>query len=171
MKLLPSATKLWRLCFYTCLSHSVHGGRRGSTWARYTPQGPGAPPLAGQVHTLPEHPPGQGRYTLPRDQVLPLGRAGTPPLGRYTPPRTGTPPGRYTPPPSRRLLLRTVRIVLECILIVLIFRWFLIFIWEWTILFLNPTFTDMEYLEALTEGLNRVLMVRGSGKEVVTIYS
>ena len=29
----------------------------------------------------------------------------------------------------------------------------------------------MEYLEALTEGLNRVLMVRGSGKEVVTIYS
>ncbi|ELT97808.1 hypothetical protein CAPTEDRAFT_145070, partial [Capitella teleta] len=29
----------------------------------------------------------------------------------------------------------------------------------------------MEYLEALTEGLDRVLMVRGSGQEVVTIYS
>lgn len=29
----------------------------------------------------------------------------------------------------------------------------------------------MEYLEALTEGLNRVLLVRGSGKEVITIYS
>ena len=29
----------------------------------------------------------------------------------------------------------------------------------------------MEYLEALTDGINRVLMVRGSGKEVVTIYS
>ena len=31
--------------------------------------------------------------------------------------------------------------------------------------------TDMEYLEALTEGLERVLMVRGTGQEVVTIYS
>ena len=29
----------------------------------------------------------------------------------------------------------------------------------------------MEYLEALTDGINRVLMVRGSGQEVVTIYS
>ena len=29
----------------------------------------------------------------------------------------------------------------------------------------------MFYLEALTDKLNRVLMVRGSGKEVVTIYS
>lgn len=29
----------------------------------------------------------------------------------------------------------------------------------------------MDYLEAMTEGLERVLMVRGSGKEVVTIYS
>ncbi|KRX88912.1 Solute carrier family 12 member 5 [Trichinella pseudospiralis] len=29
----------------------------------------------------------------------------------------------------------------------------------------------IEYLEALTEGLDRVLLVRGSGKEVITIYS
>lgn len=29
----------------------------------------------------------------------------------------------------------------------------------------------MEYLEALTDNLKRVVMVRGSGKEVVTIYS
>jgi len=29
----------------------------------------------------------------------------------------------------------------------------------------------MEYLEVLSEGLERVLMVRGSGKEVVTMYS
>ena len=29
----------------------------------------------------------------------------------------------------------------------------------------------MEYLEVLTEGLERVLMVRGGGHEVVTIYS
>lgn len=30
---------------------------------------------------------------------------------------------------------------------------------------------DMEFLEVLTEGLNRVLLVRGSGREVITIYS
>ena len=30
---------------------------------------------------------------------------------------------------------------------------------------------DMEYLEVLTEGLEKVLMVRGSGQEVITIYS
>lgn len=29
----------------------------------------------------------------------------------------------------------------------------------------------MDYLEVLTEGLERVLLVRGSGKEVITIYS
>lgn len=29
----------------------------------------------------------------------------------------------------------------------------------------------MNFLEALTEGLERVLMVRGGGKEVITIYS
>jgi len=30
---------------------------------------------------------------------------------------------------------------------------------------------DMEFLEVLTEGLDTVLMVRGSGSEVITIYS
>lgn len=29
----------------------------------------------------------------------------------------------------------------------------------------------MEFLEVLTEGLDRVLMVRGGGREVITIYS
>lgn len=29
----------------------------------------------------------------------------------------------------------------------------------------------MEFLEVLTEGLERVLMVRGTGQEVITIYS
>lgn len=29
----------------------------------------------------------------------------------------------------------------------------------------------MEFLEVLTEGLDRVLLVRGSGREVITIYS
>ena len=41
--------------------------------------------------------------------------AGTPSLGRYTP-QAGTPPGPGTPP-RRRLLLRTVRTLLECILV------------------------------------------------------
>ena len=38
----------------------------------------------------------------------------------------------------------------------------------------NTMFTvaiDMEFLDVLTEGLDRVLMVRGGGREVVTIYS
>jgi len=30
---------------------------------------------------------------------------------------------------------------------------------------------DMMYLEALSDGLERVLMVHGSGKEVITMYS
>ena len=30
---------------------------------------------------------------------------------------------------------------------------------------------DMEFLDELTEGLDRVLMVRGGGREVITIYS
>ncbi len=29
----------------------------------------------------------------------------------------------------------------------------------------------MEFLEVLTEGLDRCLMVRGGGREVITIYS
>lgn len=33
------------------------------------------------------------------------------------------------------------------------------------------TIVDMEFLEVLTEGLERVLMVRGGGREVITIYS
>lgn len=29
----------------------------------------------------------------------------------------------------------------------------------------------MEFVEALTEGLDRVLLIRGAGREVITIYS
>jgi len=29
----------------------------------------------------------------------------------------------------------------------------------------------MEFIEALTEGLDRVLLIRGAGREVITIYS
>uniref|UniRef100_H2Z9N0 Amino acid permease/ SLC12A domain-containing protein n=1 Tax=Ciona savignyi TaxID=51511 RepID=H2Z9N0_CIOSA len=36
---------------------------------------------------------------------------------------------------------------------------------------LNQPSVDMEFLEVLTEGLDRVLMVRGGGREVITIYS
>ena len=38
------------------------------------------------------------------------------------------------------------------------------------VLFLNCVL-DIEYLEVLTEGLNKVLLVRGTGKEVITMYS
>uniref|UniRef100_A0A8C6K662 Amino acid permease/ SLC12A domain-containing protein n=1 Tax=Melopsittacus undulatus TaxID=13146 RepID=A0A8C6K662_MELUD len=41
-----------------------------------------------------------------------------------------------------------------------------------TILAISTTsFIYIEFLEVLTEGLNRVLLVRGSGREVITIYS
>uniref|UniRef100_A0A803W5F4 Amino acid permease/ SLC12A domain-containing protein n=1 Tax=Ficedula albicollis TaxID=59894 RepID=A0A803W5F4_FICAL len=41
-----------------------------------------------------------------------------------------------------------------------------------TILAISTTsFIYMEFLEVLTEGLDRVLLVRGSGREVITIYS
>ena len=36
---------------------------------------------------------------------------------------------------------------------------------------LTDLILDMEFLEVLTEGLERVLMVRGGGREVITIYS
>lgn len=32
-------------------------------------------------------------------------------------------------------------------------------------------FTDMEFLEVLTDGLEKVLMVHGAGREVITMYS
>lgn len=31
--------------------------------------------------------------------------------------------------------------------------------------------SDMEFLEVLTEQLDRVMLVRGGGREVITIYS
>lgn len=37
--------------------------------------------------------------------------------------------------------------------------------------FLDILHEDMEFLEVLTEGLTRVLMVRGGGTEVITMYS
>ena len=69
--ILPSATKLQRLCFYTCIS--VHKG-------------------------------GVPAQVPPRTRYLPCTRY---PLGPGT-------------PPSRRLLLRTVRILLEGIIVIVI---------------------------------------------------
>lgn len=39
------------------------------------------------------------------------------------------------------------------------------------VLMVYNSIADMEFLEVLTEGLERVLMVRGGGQEVITIYS
>ena len=70
------------------------------------PQGgvPGQVPPWDQVHPL-------GPGTPCRYQVHPPLGPGTPPGTRYIPPGPGT-------PPRRRLLLRTVRILLECIIVV-----------------------------------------------------
>ena len=126
------------------VSHSVHRGGTlvgaplgpgAPTRTRYTrqdqvhPLGPGTLPR--QVPPGSDTPPGPG--TSPPDQVHPPG-PGTPPRTRYTPWDQAPSPGRYprdqihpqdryipqtryTPRPSRRLLLRTVRILLECILV------------------------------------------------------
>ena len=46
------------------------------------------------------------------------------------------------------------------------------FIRQFVLVFiLDSKTTDMEFLDELTEGLDRVLMVRGGGREVITIYS
>lgn len=39
------------------------------------------------------------------------------------------------------------------------------------LLILNSCISDMEFMEVMMEGLNRVLLVRGGGREVITIYS
>ena len=114
--LLPSATKLRRLCFYKRVS--VHGG--GEYLTRYTPLGPGAPPGPGtppgtqytpgtrytpqdQVHPPgpgTPHPPGPG--TPPQDQACPPGTRHTrTPPGPGTPPRPGTPLDQVVHPPPR----------------------------------------------------------------------
>ena len=78
----------------------------------YTPPA-GTPPRPLWADTPP------GQVHLPRAGTHP--RVGTPPwqvhpLGRYTLPPSRYTPGRYSPPP-RRSLQRTVRIPLECFLV------------------------------------------------------
>ena len=104
----------YHLCFFTvrkrscgkvmflqaCVKNSVLGGQV------YTPLG--KHPLLGRHppgrHPPGRHPPGQTPFS------------GHPPM--QAPPGRQAPLGRHPPPPtSRRLLQRTVRILLECILV------------------------------------------------------
>ena len=121
--LLPTNEVWGKVIFCTCLSFCSQGGVLGQV------------PHPRQVHPLAGTPP--GRYTP--WQVPP--QAGTPPVGRYTPqagtplgrflwagtpPRTRYPPGPGTPPREQCMLgdtgnKRTVRILLECVLVCFIF--------------------------------------------------
>ena len=75
--------------------------------------------VSGQVHPPTRYTP--HNQVRPRDQVHPPG-PGTPPRTRYTPPDQVHPP--------RRLLFRTVRILLECILFVCFFDSVVKTFWE-----------------------------------------
>ena len=115
-----------RLCFYTCPSvilftgAGVPGQVHPPSGTRYTPWA-GTPPRAGtspgQIHSPGRDTPWAGTLSPPPGQVHPLGRyipwAGTPPEQVH--PWAGTP----SPPlgEQRWLLQRTVRILLECILV------------------------------------------------------
>ena len=85
MYLLPSATKLRRLCFYKHVS--VHGG---GVPDQVHPPGPGTPSRT-------RYTPGT-RYTLPGTRYTPLG-PGAPPGPGTPPPGPGTPlPDQVHPP-------------------------------------------------------------------------
>ena len=136
--ILPSATKLRRLCFYRRLSvhrggvpDQVHPtGSRHPPRTRYTPQDKVHPLLGPGTHPWSRHPPDQvhpwTRYT-PQDQVPPRTRCTSwdqvhPPATRYTPGADTSPDQVHplrsgTPLPEIRPLLWTVRILLECILV------------------------------------------------------
>ena len=89
VKYLPSATKLRRLCFYRRLS--VHEGG----WVCLSQC------MLGYHTPQSRHPPPQSRH---------------PPGSRH--PQEQTPPQSRHPPQERRPLLQTVRILLECILVI-----------------------------------------------------
>ena len=112
--LLPSANEVAeRQCFYTCLSVILFTGGSvcpSACWDIHTPR---ADTPHGQT-------PQAGRHPPPRQTHIPTGQT---PLGRHPPGRHTFPLDRHLPRQthtsllSRRLLLRTVRILLECILI------------------------------------------------------
>ena len=119
--LLPPANEVWGKVIFLHLFVILF---TGEVYHQGDPPRKEAPPAG--------RPPWEGGTPQQGD---PLGRshppAGRPPrkeapLGRKTPPRKKAPPGRETPlgkrhPPAgrppRRLLLRAVRILLECILV------------------------------------------------------
>ena len=141
---LPSATKLRRLCFYRHLS--VHGGEGVS--ASVHGGIPHPPPRSRHPHRSrhpPEQTPPRSRHPpgadtpleqtpppeqTPQEQTHPV--QSRPPPGAGLPgaehPPEQTPPRADTPleqtPPQIRPLLRTVRILLECILVCFVMvRW------------------------------------------------
>ena len=83
---------------------------------------PGQTPL-GQTSPLDRHSPGQipplGRHPRVDTPLVRHPQADTPRI-RQTPPWADTPLDRHPRPPSRRLLQRTVRILLECILVIML---------------------------------------------------
>ena len=113
--LLQSAMKLRRLCFYTCVS--VHRGVcLSACWDTTCSRSrcPLTSPPQNQAPSQDQTPPGAGTPLQqgPRDQIPP--GPGTP-QDQASP----QPPWDQAPPnlPNRRLLLRTVCILLECILV------------------------------------------------------
>ena len=118
--LLPSATKLRRLCFYRRVSVHTGGMVSASVHAeiphptRSKPPPEQTPPSR---HTQEQTPP-WSRHLLPGADTSPLSRHPHSHPWEQTPPRADIPPGsRQPPPPERRPLLQTVRILLECILV------------------------------------------------------
>ena len=112
---MPSATKLRRLCFYRRLSVHRGWGCLPQCMLGYHPPPRSRHTPLEQTHPWSRHPPGAG---TPREQ--------TPPGSRHTPPGADTPQSRHplqnpprsrTPPLEIQSLLRTVHILLECILV------------------------------------------------------
>ena len=112
---------------FTPVCHSVHRGGLPQCMlghppgSKHTPLGAGTPNGAGTpIPPWSSHPPPRSRPPrsrhLPKEQALPLG-AGTPsPRCLHDTRKRHPPPSRH-PSPGRRLLLRTVCILLECILV------------------------------------------------------
>ena len=127
--LLPAATKLWpRLCFYVCVILFTGGvsGQGEPPQAGRTPPGrENHPPRSDPPRS--RHPPG---LDTPRSRhpPNPPGQGDTPPGSRHPPgpdPPGPDPPRDQTPPPPGSTLQHTVnerpvRILLECILVLLV---------------------------------------------------
>ena len=112
--LLPSATKLRRLCFYTCLSFCPQGGCYPSMHCRWYPCMPCSRGVCSR--RVPDPGGCSGGMTAPG---VPAPEGGL--LWGMPAPGGCLSQGGDPPPKSRRLLLQMVRILLECIIVVRIF--------------------------------------------------